>query len=88
MRPPNPLPPAPCPCSYEFLYKQAVDTADNFLGMSAKDPSSTSCEDLVVRIQLPGAEGAAGGAGVCGRSTGMGADGAAAAAGVGAVQPK
>lgn len=45
--------------SYEFLYKQAVDTADNFLGMSSKDPSSTSCEDLVVRIQLPGAEGAA-----------------------------
>ncbi|KAG2490866.1 hypothetical protein HYH03_010784 [Edaphochlamys debaryana] len=45
--------------SYEFLYKQAVDTADNFLGMSGKDNSSTSCEDLVVRIELPGAEGAA-----------------------------
>ncbi|KXZ54824.1 hypothetical protein GPECTOR_4g895 [Gonium pectorale] len=44
--------------SYEFLYKQAVDTADNFLGMSMKDPSSTSCEDLVVRIELPKAQGA------------------------------
>lgn len=84
---PQPLPTAhcPCPCSYEFLYKQAVDTADNFLGMSSKDPSSTSCEDLVVRIQLPGAEGAAGGAGVRGRGTGMGTDGGAVAAGVAAL---
>lgn len=48
------------PLSYEFLYKQAVDTADNFLGMSGKDGSSTSCEDLVVRVELPGAAGAAG----------------------------
>ncbi|PNW80932.1 hypothetical protein CHLRE_07g335800v5 [Chlamydomonas reinhardtii] len=45
--------------NYEFLYKQAVDTADNFLGMSGKDGSSTSCEDLVVRVELPGAAGAA-----------------------------
>lgn len=46
--------------SYEFLYKQAVDTADNFLGMSGKDPSSSSCEDLVVRVELPEAHSAAG----------------------------
>ncbi|GIL55027.1 hypothetical protein Vafri_10693 [Volvox africanus] len=45
--------------SYEFLYKQAVDTADNFLGMSGKDPSSTCCEDLVLRVELPEAAGAA-----------------------------
>ncbi|GLC41616.1 hypothetical protein PLESTB_000696100 [Pleodorina starrii] len=45
--------------SYEFLYKQSVDTADNFLGMGGKDPSSTSCEDLVVRVELPEAASAA-----------------------------
>ena len=42
---------------YEFLYKQAISTADNYLGMAYvhKDPGSLSCEDLVVRIELPGA---------------------------------
>jgi hypothetical protein len=35
--------------SYEFVYKQAVRTQDAYLGMSGKDPSSTCCEDLVVR---------------------------------------
>lgn len=43
---------------YEFLYKQAVSTADNYLGMSYvhKDPSSSNCEQLVVRIELPGTD--------------------------------
>ena len=41
---------------YEFLYRQAVSTADNFLGMSGKDPSSSCCEELLVHVQLPGAE--------------------------------
>ena len=41
--------------AYEFLYKQAVSTADAFLGMSHnKDPGSRSCEDVVCKIQLPG----------------------------------
>jgi len=44
--------------SYEFVYRQAVGTHDAYLGMSGKDPSSTSCEDLVVSIQLPRASGA------------------------------
>lgn len=46
---------------YEFLYKQAIGTQDNFLGMAYvhKDASSASCEDLVVRIDLPGASEAA-----------------------------
>eukprot|EP00877_Chromochloris_zofingiensis_P003784 jgi/Chrzof1/13406/Cz07g31240.t1 len=39
--------------SYEFIYKQAVESTDAFLGMSGKDPSSTCCEDLVVRVELP-----------------------------------
>eukprot|EP00983_Pelagomonas_calceolata_P102810 1158848-Pelagomonas_calceolata.AAC.2 len=40
-------------CRYEFRYKQAVESTDVFLGMSGKTESSTSCEDLVVRIMLP-----------------------------------
>eukprot|EP00878_Enallax_costatus_P044787 GHUV01053533.1.p2 GENE.GHUV01053533.1~~GHUV01053533.1.p2 ORF type:complete len:138 (+),score=47.99 GHUV01053533.1:216-629(+) len=40
---------------YEFKYKQAVTTADNFLGISGKDPGSHSCEELVVAVQLPDA---------------------------------
>mmetsp|Transcript_14704 Transcript_14704/g.41387 ORF Transcript_14704/g.41387 Transcript_14704/m.41387 type:complete len:181 (+) Transcript_14704:107-649(+) len=42
-----------CP-TYEFYYKQAVETQDAFLGMGDKDPSSTQCEDIVLRIELPG----------------------------------
>ena len=44
-----------CP-RYEFLYKQAVATQDVYLGLSDKDPSSTSCEDLVLKIFLEGTE--------------------------------
>ncbi len=40
-------------CSYEFIYKQAVESTDVFLGMSGKDESSTSCESMVVKIDLP-----------------------------------
>ena len=39
---------------YEFYYKQAVETQDAFLGMGDKDPSSTQCEDIVLRVELPG----------------------------------
>ncbi len=46
--------------SHEFIYKQAVASTDAFLGMSGKDPSSTCCEELVVRIELPEASSAAG----------------------------
>ncbi|QDZ25597.1 PIH1 CS-like domain-containing protein [Chloropicon primus] len=42
-----------CP-SYEFLYKQAVATEDVYLGLSGKDPSSTDCEDLVLKVFLDG----------------------------------
>ena len=41
---------------YEFLYKQAVATEDVYLGMSDKDPSSTSCEDLVLKVYLEGTQ--------------------------------
>ncbi|GAX80342.1 hypothetical protein CEUSTIGMA_g7780.t1 [Chlamydomonas eustigma] len=43
---------------YEFIYKQAVESTDMFLGMSGKDESSTSCEDMVLRIELPGVSSA------------------------------
>jgi hypothetical protein len=35
---------------YEILYKQAVSTEDMYIGLSGRDPSSGSCEDLLVRI--------------------------------------
>ena len=38
---------------YEILYKQAVSAEDMFIGLSGRDPSTSSCEDLVVRITLP-----------------------------------
>eukprot|EP00731_Ephydatia_muelleri_P030895 Em0022g409a len=41
---------------YELVFKQAVTTEDVFLGMSLKNPTTASCEDLVVRIKLPGAD--------------------------------
>jgi len=39
---------------YDILYKQAVTSEDMYLGMGGKDPSSTSCEAMVVRVKLPG----------------------------------
>jgi dynein assembly factor 6, axonemal len=42
------------PPQYDILYKQAVGTQDTFLGMSGKDQSSTCCEEIVIRIDLPG----------------------------------
>ena len=44
---------------YEIFVKQAVGTEDVFLGLSDKDPSTTSCETLVVTVELPGVASAA-----------------------------
>lgn len=46
---------------YDFVYKQAVETTDTYLGMDpmGKDPTSTSCEDVVLCITLPEADSAA-----------------------------
>mmetsp|Transcript_14062 Transcript_14062/g.17049 ORF Transcript_14062/g.17049 Transcript_14062/m.17049 type:complete len:191 (+) Transcript_14062:105-677(+) len=41
---------------YEWLHRQAVGTEDAYLGMSDKDPSSTQCEEIVLRVFLPGTE--------------------------------
>lgn len=49
-----------CCCRYAFGYKQSVTTSDNYLGISGKDPSSASCEHLVLVVQLPLAKSAAG----------------------------
>ena len=38
---------------YEMHYKQRITTEDVFLQMGNKNPSSASCEDLVINIQLP-----------------------------------
>ena len=48
------------PCSYEFIYKQAVATTDAFLGMGGKHPGSHCCEDVVIRMQLPAVQTLAG----------------------------
>ena len=41
---------------YDVLYKQHVGTEDVFLGLSDKDPSSTHCDALLVKVKLPGAK--------------------------------
>ncbi|XP_072293129.1 dynein axonemal assembly factor 6-like [Eucyclogobius newberryi] len=38
---------------YEVIMKQSVGAEDVFLGLSGKDPSSMSCEALLVKIKLP-----------------------------------
>eukprot|EP00050_Salpingoeca_kvevrii_P013906 m.31591 g.31591 ORF g.31591 m.31591 type:complete len:196 (+) comp5381_c0_seq1:98-685(+) len=45
--------PRPQP-EYTIKYKQAITSEDMYLGMSGRDPSSASCEDLVVAIVFPG----------------------------------
>ncbi|BBN07099.1 dynein axonemal assembly factor 6 [Marchantia polymorpha subsp. ruderalis] len=42
--------------TYDFLYKQSVSPEDVYFQMSGKDPSSLCCDDMVMRIQLPGTE--------------------------------
>jgi hypothetical protein len=39
---------------YEIIYKQSLSTEEVFLQMGYKNPSSSSCEDMIVKIQLPG----------------------------------
>lgn len=40
--------PRPQP-DYEMMFKQSVGTEDVFLGMGPKNPSTASCESMVVR---------------------------------------
>ncbi|KAL9971818.1 hypothetical protein ACROYT_G018027 [Oculina patagonica] len=44
--------PRPAP-EYEMVFKQAVTSEDMYLQMGGRNPSSTSCEDLVIKIKLP-----------------------------------
>ncbi|EGR29822.1 hypothetical protein IMG5_148060, partial [Ichthyophthirius multifiliis] len=37
----------------EVLYKQRVGTEDVYLGMSNMDPSSTKCQDFLIKVHLP-----------------------------------
>jgi dynein assembly factor 6, axonemal len=39
---------------YEILYKQRVAAEDVYLGLSDLDPSSRSCQDLLIKIKMPG----------------------------------
>ena len=37
---------------YEIFYKQAVTPEDMFMGLSGRDTSSASCEDMVVSLSF------------------------------------
>ncbi len=39
---------------YEILYKQQLASEDIFLNMSNKTPATSSCENMIVKIKLPG----------------------------------
>ena len=39
---------------FEILYQQRVGTEDVYLGLGGRDPSTAYCQDLLVKIQLPG----------------------------------
>lgn len=39
---------------FTISYKQSVTTEDLYLGMSNKTASTTSCEDMILEIKLPG----------------------------------
>lgn len=38
---------------FEIMYKQKITTGDVYLGMSMKDASSQSCEEMTIVIELP-----------------------------------
>ncbi|TRY69727.1 hypothetical protein DNTS_035409 [Danionella cerebrum] len=44
--------PRPQP-EYDVVLKQSVGTEDLFLGLSGKDPSSMSCDSMLIRVKLP-----------------------------------
>lgn len=39
---------------YDLIFKQAVSSEDMFLQMGRKTPATSSCEDIKVKIKLPG----------------------------------
>jgi len=41
-------------CRYDILYKQKVGAEDVFLGISGKTPGTADCEEMVVKVCLPG----------------------------------
>lgn len=43
--------PRPQP-QYDIIFKQSVGTEDVFLGMGAKNPATSSCENMVVSMPL------------------------------------
>ena len=39
---------------YDIIYKQRLTSEELFLQMGNKTPATSSCEDMVVKIKLPG----------------------------------
>ncbi|ELU12164.1 hypothetical protein CAPTEDRAFT_158550 [Capitella teleta] len=48
--------PRPQP-EYDIVYKQAISSEDMFLGMNNKTNATSSCEDMIVKIQLADTRG-------------------------------
>ncbi|GLV38920.1 uncharacterized protein CBL_05918 [Carabus blaptoides fortunei] len=46
-----------CP-KWDLVYKQAVTPSDIYLQMSGKTQLTSSCEDMVITVELPGEKGA------------------------------
>ncbi|XP_070554140.1 dynein axonemal assembly factor 6-like [Ptychodera flava] len=44
--------PRPQP-EYDIVFKQAITTEDVFLQMGNKNPTTSACEDMVIKIKLP-----------------------------------
>ena len=47
--------PRPQP-DYEIVYKQSLTSEELFLQMGNKTPATASCEDMLVKVKLPGVE--------------------------------
>ena len=41
---------------YDIVYKQKITTEEMFLQMGNKTPATASCEDMTVKIKLPGVD--------------------------------
>jgi hypothetical protein len=43
-------------CRFDIAYKQRIGAEDVYLGMSGRTPSSVDCDEIVVKVYLPGAK--------------------------------
>lgn len=41
-------------CSHDIMMRQRVGAEDVYLGLSGKTPSTFDCDEMVIKVQLPG----------------------------------